>query len=214
MSMSSLWVFAVGFTAQLLFAARMFVQWVQSEKAGKSLSPVIFWQLSILGSLIFLLYGVLRHDFAIVLGQVLVYFIYVRNLHLKEQWRPIPLVFRFIVIIAPIITVVYLLSDAQGNILSLLKNDEISLPLKIWGSAGQVIFTLRFFVQWIDSESKNESVLTRHFWGVSFVGSFMIFVYAVFRLDPVLLLGQLSGLVIYIRNLILVKRKNKKEGIG
>jgi len=214
MSMSSLWVFAVGFTAQLLFAARMFVQWVQSEKAGKSLSPVIFWQLSILGSLIFLLYGVLRHDFAIVLGQVLVYFIYVRNLHLKEQWRPIPLVFRFIVIIAPIVTVGYLLSDAQGNILSLLKNDEISLPLKIWGSAGQVIFTLRFFVQWIDSESKNESVLTQHFWVVSFVGSFMIFVYAVFRLDPVLLLGQLSGLVIYIRNLILVKRKNKKEGIG
>jgi lipid-A-disaccharide synthase-like uncharacterized protein len=214
MSMSSLWIYAVGFTAQLLFAARMFIQWVQSEKAGKSLSPVIFWQLSILGSLIFLLYGVLRHDFAIVLGQVLVYFIYVRNLHLKEQWHPIPFFFRFIVIIAPIVTVGYLFSDAHGNILALLKNDEISLPLKIWGSAGQVIFTLRFFVQWIDSESKNESVLTKRFWLVSGVGSFMIIVYAVLRSDPVLFLGQLSGLVIYLRNLMLVKRKNKKEEIG
>src|SRR5665648_527059 len=178
MNLSSLWIFAVGFTAQLLFAARMIVQWVKSEKAGKSLSPVIFWQLSILGSLIFLLYGILRHDFAIVLGQILVYFIYVRNLHLQEQWRPIPLIFRLIVIIAPIITLVYLLSDNHGNLTSLLKNDEITLPLKIWGSVGQVIFTLRFYVQWFDSEAKNESVLTKRFWFVSILGSFMIIIYA------------------------------------
>ncbi|HZK95890.1 MAG TPA: lipid-A-disaccharide synthase N-terminal domain-containing protein [Prolixibacteraceae bacterium] len=205
MNLSSLWIFAVGFTAQLLFAARMIVQWVKSEKAGKSLSPVIFWQLSILGSLIFLLYGILRHDFAIVLGQILVYFIYIRNLHLQEQWRPIPFMFRLIVIIAPIITLVYLLSDNQGNLTSLLKNDEIPLPLKIWGSVGQVIFTLRFYVQWFDSEAKNESVLTKRFWFVSILGSFMIIIYAAFRFDPVLFLGQLSGLVIYLRNLMLGK---------
>jgi len=207
MNLSSLWIFAVGFTAQLLFAARMIVQWVKSEKAGKSLSPVIFWQLSILGSMIFLLYGILRHDFAIVLGQILVYFIYVRNLHLQEQWRPIPLIFRLIVIIAPIITLVYLLSDNHGNLTSLLKNDEITLPLKIWGSVGQVIFTLRFYVQWFDSEAKNESVLTKRFWFVSILGSFMIIIYAAFRFDPVLFLGQLSGLVIYLRNLMLGKAR-------
>jgi len=205
MSVSSFWIFAVGFTAQLLFAARMIVQWMKSEKAGKSLSPVIFWQLSILGSLIFLLYGILRHDFAIVLGQILVYFIYVRNLHLKDRWRPIPLIFRFVVIVAPIITMGYLLSDTHGNLTSLLKNEDISRPLQIWGSIGQVIFTLRFYVQWIDSESKNESVLTDRFWIVSGVGSFMIIIYAVLRFDPVLLLGQLSGLVIYLRNFMLHK---------
>lgn len=207
MSLSSLWIFAVGFAAQLFFAARMIVQWVKSEKAGKSISPVIFWQLSILGSLIFLLYGILRHDFAIVLGQILVYFIYVRNLHLQDQWRPIPFIFRVIVIIAPILTLVYLLSDNHGNLTSLLKNDEIPLPLKIWGSVGQVIFTLRFYVQWFDSESKKESVLTQRFWLVSGVGSFMIIIYAVLRLDPVLFLGQLSGLVIYLRNLMLGKAR-------
>ena len=203
MSASTVWVFAVGFTAQLLFAARMIVQWVKSEKAGKPLSPVIFWQLSILGSLVFLLYGILRHDFAIVLGQTLVYFIYIRNLHLKEQWRPIHLIFRIFVIVAPFITVVYLLFDLHGNFSSLLKNEDISLPLLIWGSVGQLIFTLRFYVQWIDSESKNESVLTRRFWLVSLVGSIMIIIYAVFRFDPVLFLGQSTGLVIYLRNLLL-----------
>lgn len=207
MSNSSLWIFAVGFTAQLLFAARMIVQWVKSEKAGKSLSPVIFWQLSILGALIFLLYGILRHDFAIVLGQALVYFIYIRNLHLKEQWRPIPFIFRLIVIIAPIVTLGYLFSDTHGNLSSLLKNDDISLPLQIWGSIGQVVFTLRFYVQWIDSESKNESVLTQRFWLVSLVGSLMIVTYSVFRYDPVLFLGQCSGMVIYLRNFMLGRNK-------
>ena len=206
---SSLWIYAVGFTAQLLFAARMVVQWVQSEKAGKSLSPVIFWQLSILGALIFLFYGILRHDFVMVLGQVLVYFIYVRNLHLKDQWRPIPFVFRIFVIVAPILTLGYLFYDAWGNTLSIFSNNEISTPLQIWGSIGQVIFTLRFYVQWIDSESQNESVLTQRFWMVSFVGSLMILTYAILRYDPVLVLGQLTGLVIYLRNLMLGKKKER-----
>lgn len=205
MSNTSLLIFAVGFSAQLLFAARMIVQWVKSEEAGKSLSPVIFWQFSILGSLIFLLYGILRHDFAIVLGQTLVYFIYIRNLHFKNSWKPIPLIFRIFVIIAPIVTFVYLLSDTHGNLGLLLKNTEISLPLQIWGSAGQVIFTLRFYIQWIDSESKNESVLTKRFWLVSLIGSLMIFTYAIFRFDPVLLLGQFAGMMVYLRNLMFGK---------
>lgn len=209
MSTSSLWVFSIGFVAQLLFAARMIVQWVHSEKAGKPLSPVIFWQLSILGSLIFLLYGILRHDFVIVLGQVLVYFIYVRNLHLKDRWRPIPFIFRLFVIVVPIVALCYLLSDVHGNLGSLIYNEEISLPLQIWGSVGQVIFTLRFYMQWIDSESKNESVMTKRFWIVSFAGSFMILVYAVFRFDPVLFVGQLVGLLVYLRNLMLGRAPKK-----
>ena len=200
-------IFAIGFTAQLLFASRMIAQWILSEREGKSVSPVIFWQLSLLGSIIFLFYGILRHDFAIVLGQVLVYFIYIRNLHLKKQWHTIPLIFRIIVIVAPIITLAFLLSDNQSNLLAILKNDNISLPLKIWGSAGQLIFTLRFYIQWADSESKSESLLTRRFWIVSLIGSVMIVSYSIFRLDPVLFLGQSIGLVVYIRNLMLERRK-------
>jgi len=211
MSVSSTWIFAVGFTAQLFFAARMIVQWVKSEKAGKSLSPVIFWQLSILGSLIFLLYGILRHDFAIVLGQTLVYFIYIRNLHLQEKWRPIPYLFRMFILIAPVITLGYLLSNANGSLISLVKNEDIPLSWQIWGSAGQVIFTLRFYIQWIDSESKNESVLTQRFWLISLIGSLMIIIYAILRLDPVLLLGQSSGLIVYLRNLMLGKLKKQHE---
>lgn len=203
MTTSPIWMYAIGFVAQLLFTSRMIVQWIQSENAGKPISPLIFWQLSIVGSLLFLAYGILRHDFVIVLGQVLVYYIYIRNLHFKNGWKSIPLLFRALIIIAPILTIGYLLSDAPGNIFDLLTNSEIPTPLQVWGIIGQLIFTLRFYVQWINSESKNESVLSKSFWIVSLVGSVMLIIYAVFRYDPVLFLGQLTGLIVYVRNLIL-----------
>ncbi|MEI6138663.1 MAG: lipid-A-disaccharide synthase N-terminal domain-containing protein [Mariniphaga sp.] len=205
MTTSPLWIYAIGFTAQVLFTSRMVVQWIQSEKAGKPISPLIFWQLSLLGSILFLAYGILRHDFAIVLGQALVYYIYVRNLHFKDGWSPIPILFKIIVVLAPLLTIGYLLSDAPGNLSDLFTNKEIPTPLQIWGIVGQLIFTFRFYVQWVDSETKNESVLSKNFWTVSLVGCLMMIVYAVFRYDPVLFLGQLSGLIVYVRNLILGK---------
>lgn len=212
MKESQLWVFAIGFSAQLLFAARMIVQWFQSEKARKSLSPIIFWQLSLWGSIIFLLYGILRKDFAIVLGQCLVYYIYIRNLHLKNSWMLLPLVFRWLVLMVPVLTLLYLFSNNPGNIFEILSNKGISLLLKIWGSIGQIVFTLRFYIQWIDSESKKESILSQRFWLISLIGSAMIVSYAVFRRDPVLLLGQLTGMIVYIRNLMLLNKvKNKAE---
>ena len=206
MTTSPIWIYAIGFVAQLLFTSRMIVQWIQSENADKPISPLVFWQLSIIGSILFLAYGILRHDFVIVLGQALVYYIYIRNLHFKNGWKPIPLLFKYLMIIAPIITIGYLLSDAPGNISDLFTNSEIPTALQIWGIIGQLIFTFRFYVQWINSESKNESVLSKSFWTVSLVGSVMMIIYAVFRWDPILFLGQLSGLVVYVRNLILGKK--------
>lgn len=203
MTNSPVWIYAIGFMAQLLFSLRMIVQWWQSEHAGKPISSLIFWQLSVVGSVVFLIYGILRHDFVIVLGQAMVYYIYIRNLHLKEGWSPIPLTFRVFVIIAPILALAYLISDAPGNIMDLFSNNEIPTILQIWGTIGQLVFTFRFYVQWVDSESQNESILTKRFWIVSVVGSAMMLSYAIFRFDPVLFIGQLTGLVVYIRNLIL-----------
>jgi lipid-A-disaccharide synthase-like uncharacterized protein len=206
MNQTQPWIFAIGFSAQLLFAARMIIQWFQSEKAGKSLSPTIFWQISLLASVIFLLYGILRKDFAIVLGQCLVYYIYIRNLHLKNFWKLLPPGFRWAVLIIPVLTLGYLLSGYPGNLFEILSYNGISPWLKIWGSIGQVVFTLRFYVQLIDSESKKQSVLSKRFWIFSLAGSLMIVSYALFRRDPVLLLGQLTGMIVYIRNLMFLYR--------
>jgi lipid-A-disaccharide synthase-like uncharacterized protein len=208
MNQSQPWIFAIGFFAQLLFASRMIIQWVKSEKAGKSISPTVFWQLSVLGSAIFLLYGILRKDFAIVLGQCLVYYIYIRNLHLKNFWMLLPLWFRVIVLIIPVVTLGYLLSGYPGNLIEIFSYKDIPLWLKIWGSIGQIVFTLRFYIQLIDSESIKQSVFSQRFWIISLAGSVMIITYAVFRRDPVLFLGQLAGMIVYIRNLAI---SNKSE---
>ena len=70
----------IGFTGQGLFASRFIVQWIYSEKKGKSSIPVIFWYLSIFGGIGLLIYAIFRKDPVIILGQTFGIFIYLRNL--------------------------------------------------------------------------------------------------------------------------------------
>jgi lipid-A-disaccharide synthase-like uncharacterized protein len=71
---------AFGLAAQLLFTARFVIQWLVSEKAGKSVVPVAFWVLSMGGGLMLLVYGLVRREPIIIMGQALAVFIYMRNL--------------------------------------------------------------------------------------------------------------------------------------
>ena len=71
------------------------------------------------------------------------------------------------------------------------------------GLLGQGLFFMRFFVQWIASERRGESVLPRAFWYFSLLGGLVLFGYAVHRRDPVFAIGQATGLFIYARNLML-----------
>lgn len=80
------WV-VFGFAAQAAFAARFIVQWLASEKAGKSMMPVAFWHLSILGGGMLLAYAIYRRDPVFILGQATGFFIYARNLYLISRER-------------------------------------------------------------------------------------------------------------------------------
>jgi lipid-A-disaccharide synthase-like uncharacterized protein len=71
-----------GIVAQVLFAARFIVQWIASERAGRSVVPLTFWFFSLGGGILTLAYGLIRREPVIILGQVLSLFIYVRNLML------------------------------------------------------------------------------------------------------------------------------------
>ena len=73
---------AFGIVAQLVFTGRFLVQWVASERAGRSVVPVAFWVLSMVGGMMTLVYGIQRREPVIIMGQVLAVFIYVRNLML------------------------------------------------------------------------------------------------------------------------------------
>ena len=71
------------------------------------------------------------------------------------------------------------------------------------GLSGQVMFGSRFLVQWIASESAKRSVVPRAFWYLSLLGGVTLFAYACYRRDPVFVIGQGAGLLVYARNLML-----------
>ncbi len=75
------------------------------------------------------------------------------------------------------------------------------------GFAAQILFSMRFGVQWIASERKGESIIPPLFWYFSIGGGALLFIYALHRKDPVFIMGQGAGLFIYARNLYFVIRK-------
>ncbi|MFC1514473.1 lipid-A-disaccharide synthase N-terminal domain-containing protein [Candidatus Omnitrophota bacterium] len=77
----------------------------------------------------------------------------------------------------------------------------------ILGLLGQSVFFMRFLIQWLASERKKESVVPVAFWYFSILGGILLLAYALYRKDPVFILGQSCGLFIYSRNLYLIFRK-------
>ncbi|MGF7140067.1 lipid-A-disaccharide synthase N-terminal domain-containing protein [Roseimarinus sediminis] len=203
LSIKTLFIFALGFFSQVLFFARTIVQWIKSEKAGKILSPVLFWQISLIASIIMLIYGILRKDFAIILGQLITFFIYIRNLQLQHAWKKIPFYFRFFSLAMPFVCLGWTAFSGNYSMQHFFKNEEIAPWLFVFGIAAQIIFTFRFVYQWLVSERKKLSALPPGFWYISLTGSLLIFTYALFRRDPVLLLGHMGGMIMYLRNLML-----------
>ncbi len=90
---------------------------------------------------------------------------------------------------------------------------KIELTWLAIGFIGQALFAGRFLVQWIASEMKKESIIPIYFWYLSVGGGATLFAYATYKLDPVFMLGQASGLVVYIRNLMLIHKEKKKSDL-
>ena len=89
-------------------------------------------------------------------------------------------------------------------------------PLKelIWltvGFVAQFMFMMRFVIQWFASEKAKRSIVPEAFWYWSIAGGTLLLVYAIYRVDPVFIMGQATGLFIYIRNLQLILRNRRSE---
>ncbi|MBQ3174942.1 MAG: lipid-A-disaccharide synthase N-terminal domain-containing protein [Bacteroidales bacterium] len=204
-----MYIYIIGFLAQALFSARILVQWILSEKAKRVVSPTIFWVLSMVASYLLFIYGWLRDDFAIMLGQVIAYYIYIWNLDEKGVWRRINLLLRILLIATPAVGLTYILNDWEQFVAQCLNNAQIPPFLVIYGSLGQIIFTLRFVYQFFYSKYHGESLLPAGFWIISLIGSIIIVSYGAIRLDPVLILGQSFGFISYTRNLIILHRQKR-----
>ena len=101
------------------------------------------------------------------------------------------------------------LSNAVGNYL----HDVFVTRLDWWvllGFAAQAFFTARFAVQWLASERAGKSVIPIAFWWCSIGGGLLLLIYALYRRDPVFILGQGFGVFVYLRNLQFVLRERKQ----
>lgn len=204
--MSNWIIYSIGFLAQILFSSRLIVQWLTSEKQKQVTTPTLFWSLSLMASFLLFVYGYLRNDFAIMFGQALTYFIYIRNLQLQNQWQRLPKFLQIFLFFVPIFIVIFYYNNNAIDVELLFKNEAIPFWLLALGIVSQVVFTLRFVYQWIYSERRKESALPLGFWILSLFGSTLILTYAIFRKDPVLFVGHVLGTVIYIRNLVLLHK--------
>ena len=79
------------------------------------------------------------------------------------------------------------------------------------GFLGQTTFSLRFLIQWWRSERAGRSVVPLAFWYLSVGGGVLLLAYAIYRRDPVFILGQLTGVFVYLRNLHLIRRTGAAE---
>lgn len=95
---------------------------------------------------------------------------------------------------------------------SFLKVDDwVEFWWVVFGLTGQLVFTGRFIVQWIASERARRSTVPLAFWYFSMAGGVILFTYAIYREDPVFILGQSLGILIYSRNLFLIYRERREN---
>jgi lipid-A-disaccharide synthase-like uncharacterized protein len=84
----------------------------------------------------------------------------------------------------------------------------------VLGLAAQLAFSMRFIVQWIASERAGRSYVPVAFWYLSILGGTMLLSYAIYRQDVVFILGQSIGVVVYTRNLVLIRRTRKADRLA
>jgi lipid-A-disaccharide synthase-like uncharacterized protein len=201
---------SVGFVAQACYGARFLIQWIASERAGRSLIPVHFWYLSVVGEVLLLAYAVHRRDPVIAMGQLAGLAIYLRNIELVHRHRNqagLKGWFRPWMLLALAAGVAGYAGAPEAATRAL----RVDSFWTLFGFLGQFLFTSRFVVQWLFSERAGRSVTPVHFWYLSIIGSLMLLAYAIAVRDPVIVLGQAFGTVVYTRNLVLMRRQGAGE---
>lgn len=164
-----------------------------------------------MASFLFLIYGVLRNDPVILIGQTFSYYIYIRNLQLKGFWVRIPKILRIVIFPMPVLVLSYISLFAPETFKAIINKSDFTEFIMIVGTIGQLMLNLRYLYQWYYSEKAKESLLPLGFWVISAIASVMVVSYASIKEDLVLLVSQGLGMMAYSRNIYLSIRAGKQK---
>jgi lipid-A-disaccharide synthase-like uncharacterized protein len=191
-----------GLLGNALFTCRVLVQWIASERAGRTVVPVSFWWLSVAATSIYIIYAYLDHEMPFLLGFTVTLVPYVRNLVIAYRPHRPPRSSIRIGLTAALLCLT--------SIIIFTKQREFSGWFMV-SLAGNAIFGSRFFVQWIQSEARRKNVMTLPFWYLSLAGSVILLTYSLSQGKIVFILAFIFNVIPYARNIILIHRHRRRR---
>lgn len=203
-------LYPLGIIPPILFGARFFIQWIQSEKKGESVTSKLFWNISCVANIIMCIHAFIQLQYIVYLLQSLNFIIAWRNLNLMS---PNPATTRKTVFV---LTATALSASAlflmQGRWFCMRSplgcNSNIGFVWHLFGFFGILLFASRFWIQWWLAERRKASCFTPSFWWISLVGALLSLAYFIKLRDPINVFGYSLGLIPYIRNLMLYPRES------
>ncbi|MBO4558064.1 MAG: lipid-A-disaccharide synthase N-terminal domain-containing protein [Bacteroidales bacterium] len=209
---SPVWVYLLGLSGMAIYGSRILIQWWMSEKSHQVESPAIYWILSSIGAIPLYIYGWLRKDFSIILGESLGYYIYMWNIGIMGLYKKVPKTVFIVQALFPLIILALITKDFKVFADTFLRNEYVPLKLLLFGVLGQVTYESRTIYQLIYSYRRRGSYLPLGHWILAVAGSTMIIIYGLIRHDWVLAIGQFS-IFFSIRNLMLSVASRRRRKI-
>lgn len=206
----------IGYLSAIAFTLRFLVQWIESEKEGRSVVPKAFWWLSITGNVTLFIHSLIQMQFPMSFIQGINGVISWRNLNLMGNRKASFAIVALLFLSVSAFCVSYFFLRANGieewfsiptHTFQPDPNRSAPLVLHLFGLIGVFLFNSRFIIQWWQSEKSGVSVLSPLFWWTSLIGGLFSLIYFVSIMDFVNLIGPLFGIVPYARNLILLRRQ-------
>lgn len=218
-------LYPLGFIASFIFGARFILQWLRSEKLGKSSVSSSFWKVSLMGNGLMALHTFIQVQYFLCIIQTCNAILSWRNLNLMrplDQRKSIAFTFTLLISALLLPTLAFTI---EGYLLygevdwvrtpTVPWSDHSGIPLPLaWhllGFLGTLIFSLRFWLQWWSSEKLQKSYLGLTFWWVSLCGAMLALVYFIRLGDWVNILGYGVGIIPYARNLMLLRKAKHSE---
>lgn len=194
-------LYPFGFLAYAAFGARFLLQWMQSEHEKKSVTPVVFWRLSLIGNILLFTHCLIQVHYPMCIAQGINGVLAWRNINL-EKAKPAPIQHVFLLLFA-VLALTSTLFSFEG----------IWVPTPNWlhfvGIIGIFCHSVRFWQQWWHAECNKTSSLTTGFWWLSFIGAILCSIYFFMLQDWVNFIAPTISLIPFGRNLWLIHQQKE-----